>query len=381
MLRTRSSFLSAFLLLVGTIIGAGVFGVPLVFSRMGLVTGTLVFWVVAALVTCSHLLFIEVIARDAGQHRLPGYVGRVLGGTMEHLTTMSHALHLIGANLAYIILGGEFLYALLGSTVHIVGVFGWQVLFWGAGALTVLTGLRSMSRVESLMTWVEVGSMALIAGIACAFVRQPIPFEAHWSEATAGLGVFVFALSGLTVIPEVYELAEKRLHVTRRVTLLSSVLTALLTWVFGVGVYLAATHDGQLGSAAAIVRILPTGISWLLPLFGFFAVATSYLTTAYDLRSMYVYDLRWRSWVASSLALGAPLVLFLFLSRDFFRTVDVVGALFSASNAFLISVAAYVAMHRSGKRPRWIWSTLVPILAACLFAGVWIQRLVSWGVH
>jgi amino acid permease len=380
MLRTRSSFLPAFLLLVGTIIGAGVFGVPLVFSRMGIVTGSIVFWVVAALVAAAHLLFVEVIARDHERRRLPGYVGQVFGKTAESLAVLSHALHLIGANLAYILLGGEFLYALMAAATPF-DVFSWQLLFWVGGIVTVLAGLKVLSRVESTMAWVEIGSMALIALIACFFVRTPIPLETHWSEATIGLGVFVFALSGLTVIPEVHELTGKRIHVTRRVTLYSSALTAFLTWLFGVGVYLAASHDGQLGSATAIASILPGSIAWLLPLFGFFAVATSYLTTAYDLRSMYLYDLKWRPWIASVLALATPFVLLVFLSRDFFQTIDVVGAVFSASNAFLIAITAYVVMQRSSKKPPFWWRTVVPGLAAGLFGFVMIQRLLAWGVH
>lgn len=381
MLRTRSSFLSAFLLLVGTIIGAGVFGVPLVFSRMGVLTGTVVFWIVALFVTAAHLLFVEVIAQDRELRRLPGYVGHVLGRSAEGIAALSHSLHLIGANLAYLILGGEFLAVLIGRLVPGFGLLGWQALFWIAGIVTVLAGLRMLSRVESIMAWVEIGSMALIALIACASIRGGFSVETHWPEVTMGLGVFVFALTGLTIIPEVYELTGRKVWQTRRVTLLSSLLTALLTWLFGIGVYLAASHEGQLGSAAAITSILPASIGWLLPLFGFFAVATSYLTTAYDLRSMCVYDLKWPPLVASICALGMPFVLLLVMSRDFFQTIDIVGAVFSASNSILIAIAAMIVMHRVKKRPPFWWRTAAPVLTALLFGYVLIQRLIVSGVH
>jgi amino acid permease len=380
MLRTRSSFTRSFLLLVGTIIGAGVFGVPLVFSRMGVITGSVVFWIVALLVMCSHLLFVELIARDPNRRRLPGYVGKILGRWSERAAVVSHSMHLIGANLAYLILGGEFLAALLSPVLPNLDVLSWQTVFWLGGVVTVLAGLAVMSRVESAMTWVEASSMAVIALLSFAYIRGPIIATADWSQATVGLGIFLFALSGLTVMPEVYELAARKVTLTRRVTIAASLLTAVLTWLFGIGVYLAA-GERELGSAAAIAAILPTTLAWLLPLFGFFAVATSYLTTAFDLRSMYIYDMKWGTIAASVFALGAPLALLLFSSRDFFDTMDVVGAFFSASNALLVAVAAGIIMQRGAHRPPFWWRTLIPVAATALFLFVIVQRFVSLGVH
>jgi len=379
-MRTRSSFLRSFLLLVGTIIGAGVFGVPLVFSRMGLVTGSLVFWLVALLVMAAHLLFVDLIVRDRARRRLPGYVGKILGRWAERIAVVCHSMHLIGANLAYLILGGEFLAVLLSPVLPGFDVLSWQTIFWLGGVVTVLAGLSFMSRVESAMTWVEVTSMAFIAVLSFAFVRGPILLTADWSQATVGLGIFVFALSGLTVMPEVYELAGQKAGMTRRVTVLGSLLTAVLTWLFGIGIYLAA-GERELGSTTAIAAILPSALAWLLPLFGFFAVATSYLTTAFDLRSMYVYDLKWRPIVSSVFALGSPLALLLLSSRDFFNTIDVVGALFSAANALLVAVAAGIIMNRGTRRPSFWWRTFVPVAASALFIFVILQRVATIGVH
>ncbi|MFA5936154.1 MAG: aromatic amino acid transport family protein [Patescibacteria group bacterium] len=380
MLRTRSPFLSAFLVLVGTIIGAGVFGVPLVFSRMGLLVGSLAFWGVALLVLASHLLFAEVIARDGKQRRLPGYVGNVLGRWAEHAAVISHSFHLIGSNLAYLILGGEFLAVLTASVLPNVHVIGWQTVFWVGGAVTVLAGIHVMTRVESFMAWIEISSMALIAGLAFFFIKYPVTVSLDWSQATVGLGVFLFALSGLSVMPEVYELTGRRIGLTRRVTIASTALTALLTWLFGIGMYLAA-GGRELGTAAEIALILPPGIGWLIPFFGFFAVATSYLTTAFDLRAMCVYDLKWRSSVASLLALGTPFALLFFTTRNFFTTIDVVGAIFSGTNALLITLVAFVLMRRSKKRVPFWWRTLVPLAAAALFLFVILQRVATSGVH
>jgi amino acid permease len=377
----RSFSFPPFLMLVGTIIGAGIFGVPMVFARMGLVTGSIVFWGVALLMLATHLLFIDLIARDKQQRRLPGYVGHVLGGWSEKLAIVTHSFHLIGASLAYLILGGEFFGIILEHVLPGVDVLFWQILFWVGGAVTVLSGLKSLSKVESVMTWGLIFVMVLMTAIAGLQIEGPILLNSNWAQSAAGLGIFVFALSGITIMPEIYEIGKRNVRRARLVTIAASLLTAFLTFAFAVAMYLAAGEGLVISSAIALNSIFPPAFGWILPLFGFLAVATSFLATAFDLQAMFQYDMKLSRWWAMSLTLGVPLLLLFITMRDFFTTIDIVGAVFGAANALLVVVAAGFVMRHGKNRPAFWWRVLMPVVTACLFAFVLIHRLWPGGVH
>ena len=66
-------------MLVGMIIGVGIFGVPYVLSRAGLVPGIFYFIVLGAAIILVHLFYGEAVLRTNGRHRLVGYAEKYLG--------------------------------------------------------------------------------------------------------------------------------------------------------------------------------------------------------------------------------------------------------------------------------------------------------------
>ncbi|MEO5927504.1 MAG: aromatic amino acid transport family protein [Patescibacteria group bacterium] len=369
----RPSSLLGFLALVGTIIGAGVFGVPLVFARMGIVMGSIVFWGAALLMMTAHLLFIEVIARDHARRRLPGYVGRVLGKSVGWVAVASHAFHLTGVNLAYLILGGQFLAVLLAPLSPGMTVLSWQIVFWVMGAISAFAGLRLIAKIEAVITWIFLTVLLIIT--MAAFVQSSVmPSLELGTFSWQGIGVFLFALSGVTIIPEVHELTNKRIRITRAIVMAASFATAMLIWLFGIGISMAA-NGRDLSSVTAIASVLPPSVAWLVPVFGLFAVASSFFITSYDLRAMYRYDLKLSVTLTWILAAGIPLGLLLFTTRDFFATIDIVGGVFNGFSIVLVSIAAWAVMRREKQAPPFWWRAIAPFLTAVAFALLMLQRL------
>ena len=66
-------------LLVGMIIGAGMFALPFSFSKVGLWRGLFLFALVFFLSLILHLRYAAVIYATPGRHRFPGYVNLHLG--------------------------------------------------------------------------------------------------------------------------------------------------------------------------------------------------------------------------------------------------------------------------------------------------------------
>src|SRR3989344_5105184 len=88
-------------LLVGMIVGAGMFALPYAVSRAGLWWGAFHFILAAVLVTCIHLLYGKVLFHNHLRHRLPGYVREYVGENAYWVTLISRFFAYFGYLLAY----------------------------------------------------------------------------------------------------------------------------------------------------------------------------------------------------------------------------------------------------------------------------------------
>src|SRR3990167_2562386 len=66
-------------LLVGMIVGAGMFAIPYVVSRAGLLLGSIYLLLGVSVVAVLHTLYGEVVYVIKERHRLPGYARLCLG--------------------------------------------------------------------------------------------------------------------------------------------------------------------------------------------------------------------------------------------------------------------------------------------------------------
>ncbi|MBI2637312.1 MAG: hypothetical protein HYW88_00290, partial [Candidatus Sungbacteria bacterium] len=98
-------FIQGAFLVAGTIIGVGVFGIPYVISRSGLLVGFFELGAIAVLMAVVHLMYGEIILRTKSVHRLPGYVELYLGNHAKIFSLISYLVGLSGALLAYTVIG------------------------------------------------------------------------------------------------------------------------------------------------------------------------------------------------------------------------------------------------------------------------------------
>ena len=73
-------FFQALAILMGHIIGVGIFSLPFIASRVGIWTMLFYFLILGGITILFELLYGEVILRTREKHRLPGYAEKYLGG-------------------------------------------------------------------------------------------------------------------------------------------------------------------------------------------------------------------------------------------------------------------------------------------------------------
>ena len=370
------SFGKAILTMTGTIIGAGIIALPATFSRVGFWPGTFLFFFLSAVVIVTHLLYVEVILASKKNLRLPGYVRDGLGTFGFRIATLSYPLQIIGSNVAYIILGGEFFAILARHAGLTIPTSIWQLTFWLFGALTVLFGLRFVAAVEFYVTGLLLLGLVLAVVVVSPFVDVSLIQIGSPTGWLLPFGVFLFSLSGLSIISEVVELTERKRSLSYGAVTIGTGIAALFSWGFGVMMYLAA-RGYPIRTSAELISVLPNMWSWLIPLLGFLAVATSYIATAKDLEAALRDDYKLNAHESTAIALLTPLALFILIARDFLSTIGFVGAVFIGVNCIMVSLLALKEFHKLRRRlPRILVSTMTVFVISVYLFGIF-QKLFS----
>ena len=107
------NFFKALSVFCAAIIGAGIFVLPYTASKFGF-WGTSVFLVILSfLIIIIHRLLGEIVIGTNEISSVPGYTEEYLGLKVKNFSLFISATEIVGMLLIYILLGGQFLYALL----------------------------------------------------------------------------------------------------------------------------------------------------------------------------------------------------------------------------------------------------------------------------
>ena len=345
--RFGSGFRASFVLF-GTIVGAGIFGLPFVVQQAGYASG--LFWmiVLAGAVTLTHLLYAEVVMATPGQHRLVGYVRIHLGPWAERLEAFSSVIGLFGSSLAYLILGGLFI-SQISEAFFPVSAFWGSLLLFSFGLMVVRKGTAFLTGVDFWMTLVEMGSILLLTFIAATAVRTEHLATLQLDHALLPYGIVLFAYGGLTVVTEVREIVGGDPRKVRRSVVAGTLMAVGLTIAFVTMVV------GALGPATTPEAIggLSQKFGGSLPLLGavagFFSILTSYIVFTDYLNKQFRQDFNVRPLLAAVAAVGFPFMLYLMGVRSFGRILELVGAVLIGVEGMFVAMM-YLKVKRE-KRP------------------------------
>lgn len=360
-------FLTSIAMLVGMIVGVGIFGVPYVLSRAGFAPGIFYFVVLGAAVIFVHLFYGETILRTNGRHRLVGYAEKYLGMRGRRVAAITEIFGMYGAIIAYIIVGGQFLFSL----VKIGDVFVYQIFVFLLVAIFVLLGLRLLSKIEFFLT-----AALLIAVVAILFFAAPVAMSESFFSLDAKniflpYGVILFSLGGSAAIPEIKEVLRGNLKKMKKVLISGSLVAILITAAFGFLMWGVSGSGTSEETLFGLQGILSQPILTLGAAFGFLCVITSFLVMGINLKEIFQYDYNLKNNILSwALAVFAPFFIFLFGTREFIEIISITGALFGGANGIII-VLVYLKSKKNGdKKPEYVLKLpkLIPYSVITIFA-------------
>lgn len=318
-------FLKALAVFLGTVIGVGIFGLPFVALKAGFFIVFFYFLFITLITTLVFFLYSEVVLGTKGIHRLPGYVGEYLGEKYKKITFFIVAIGLMGALLAYLIIGGQFLSSFLSpyfggnSTLY-------TLLFFILGAYLVFRGIKSISGVELLLLF-------FLFIILILFFIKAFPFinVAHFKNLdpkflTLPYGVILFSLWGSAVIPEIKEIMKGSKKELRKV-IVTGIIITVIVYLFFIYIVLGSSSIVSEDAISGLEKTLGVEIIKFGFIFGVITCFTSFLTLALTLKKVLWYDFGFSKNFAWFLTCFSPLILFLFGLREFIKVISFTGAI------------------------------------------------------
>src|SRR3989344_542145 len=219
--------LEGFGILVGVIIGAGIFSLPYSFSAAPLLWNIFLFLAVFCLSVFLHLLFAGIIYTTPGKHRFPGYVQIYLGPRAETIATIFTALSYYGAMLAYGILGATFLQNIFGIDFFIAGI-----LFFILGSALFFLTIDKIGKINFYLTLPLVCFILLMALKVFPEIH-PENFAIEGRSWFLAYGILVFAFGGYSAIPDLKDILGARNHsLPKKIILWSLIAAALIYLIF-----------------------------------------------------------------------------------------------------------------------------------------------------
>ena len=329
-------FIKALSVFVGTIIGVGIFGLPYVASKAGFFVILFYFLAMSIIAIVIHLLFSKVALGTETLYRLPGFVGEYMGLSWKKITLFTIGAGLIGAILAYLIVGGTFLEYLFAQ------YFGgnnliYTLLFFSAGAYLIFRDIKHISLAELSLLGVFFAILSIILVKAVPFIDFSNFQKIDLTFAALPYGVVLFALWGSSLIPELEEMLGRDAKNLLKWIIVSGILLAAITYLLFVFMVLGVSGGNTSKEAiSGLASALGGGVIRFGFIFGVIATFTSFITLGLTLKKILWYDFGLSPKLSWVIACFAPLVLFFMGFKEFIRIIGLTGAFALGFEAIII---------------------------------------------
>lgn len=366
-------------LLAGAIIGAGIFALPFVFEKAGILTGAMYLIIFGLVFSIIHLMYADIIAKTAGDHFFSGYAKIYLGNFGFWMTIISSIFGLFLTLVAYLALSASFFQIIFPSGFYNFNLFG-ILVFWLLGSMAIFLEIRKMSFLELFITSgvIFISVLVFIFGIGNFEKVLAMPVFS-FNNLFFPYGVILFSFAGRVAIPAVINYFKKTnqpVSEAGKSVILGTLIPAIvyILFVFGVlglsGVVSENAISGLVGSTSFFV----------LALIGVFALVSlwdSYFIVGMDVRNSLICDLKFPKFIAGIMVVCLPLFFYFYGLKSFLGLATIIGGVFIAFEGAVISLMWLKTLRM--KMERVFLKKLNPLFAyvlALVFIGGLVYELI-----
>jgi len=330
-------------LLAGTIIGAGIFALPFVFERAGIITGLFYLGFFSICFVFIHLMYADLILKTEGGrnfHRFPGYAKIYLGNLGFWLSILMTIVGMLFVLTVYLILSVSFINLIKPIGLDISDISK-LLTFWLLGSAAIFLGIRRLAFSEFLITGGIIGIILIIFGYGLGHFGKIISVPAfNFQNIFLPYGVVLFALAGRVAIPAVvsyFQKIKQPLVEVKKPIILGTLLPSLIYLLFVLGIWGLSRVVSE-DAVSGLIGQIPQGVLTLVGIFGLISLWSSYIVIGLDVKSALRYDLRFPKILAGLIVVVAPLLLFLAGFKNFLALISIVGGVFIALEGIFITL-------------------------------------------
>ena len=365
----NKKFWYAVAVIVGSMVGVGIFGLPYAFVKAGFFVGMGLLVLIGLETLLIDTMYGEVVLRTHAKHQLIGYAKKYLGTFFQRLIFFAAVLTGYAALLAYIIISGDFLSTIL-SPFFYISPFACSVLFFIFVSLAVLRGLKTISWLELVFSsfFIAIIVLFFIAGVGDI---QPAHYAGYaFDQSYLPYGVLLFAFGGMLAVPIAREVLVGQERKLRRAILYGVSIVAALYTLFTLTVVGISGVETSQDAISGLLNSIGPRVAFIGALFGITAVATCFMMIGTALSEIFNFDLKIHKSKAWLLAVVPPFLLFIGGFRAFVDVIGLAGGVALGLEHIMI-IWLYVKAKRHGDRvpeyslaiPNWILYIVMAILA------------------
>ncbi|HUT22339.1 MAG TPA: aromatic amino acid transport family protein [Candidatus Bipolaricaulota bacterium] len=348
-MKINYSYWQAIATLVGTIVGAGILGVPYAISRFGFWPGLAMLVLLGLAVLLINLMMGEIILRTKQRHQLMGYARKYVGKWAGRLEGFSMLFANFGALAAYMI----------GIGIACRAIFGGEAFWYSLaaaviGSLLIWIGLNVIKKVELVMT-----AFLILAVLVIAFIIWPhINYEnfnpIDLSKFYVPYGVLLFAYGGIYSVYSVRKILERKEKLMKNAIVMACVLPIVL---YGVFAFLVLGLNGTNATEVATIGLgaaLGSKILVWANLFSVVSMFTSFLAIGISLWQLFHFDYRLKKTYSWLLVAGVPMVIYLLGNTFFIKTLSIVGSVAVGLTGIIMILTYWRAKKSKERKPEYV---------------------------
>ncbi|HIG92574.1 TPA: amino acid permease [Candidatus Woesearchaeota archaeon] len=342
--------------LMGTIIGAGILGIPYVIAQTGFFYGLILLMAIGVAFLFLNLFAGEVVLRTKQQHQLTGYAEKYLGKGGKLLMTFSMVFGIYGALTAYLIGEGEALRTIFGFGSPLV----FTLIYFAFISSIIYQGIKATGKSELILITLLVVVVVSIGVLSFHQINPQNLTYLDFSKFLVPYGVVLFAYIGSAAIPELQEELGAEKKKMKRAIIIGSTLPIII-YIFFTAIIIGIVGWDNFELLAPNERIATIALSiYSLPALGIFAnilavlaMFTSSLTLGIALTEIYCYDYKLPRTFSLLLTLAIPLLITLFGLTTFITVLGLTGAIAGGLDGILIVLMYWKSKTLGDRKPEY----------------------------
>ena len=326
--------------LIATIIGAGMFALPFVFSQSGLLLGVVYLLFFSGIAALVHLLYADIIVRTKETHRqFPGYIRTYLGAHAGRFADITTFAALVLTLTAYIVLAASFVRILVPALAPLPA----SILFWTLASITIFISVRRTAFFNATtggITLLAIGALFIYWNATLPLYPIHLPIFLG-DQPLVPFGPVLFSFIGFSAIPALvaYSRTERvPLSRLRHAIIAGSTVPAFFYFLFAITV-LALSPTVSPDAVSGLIATLPRAILLILGMLGFVSLWDSYSAIGRDLNKLLEYEWHISPALADIITISIPFLLYMFGLRDFIALIGAIGGILFGAWGILIVLA------------------------------------------